>query len=162
MPLEYLNYLTSQIAPLLELAKNQYYQLVLIFGGSWRDRTELLKEIAAQNQLVYITLGLPLSRLLLDQPLRDRPMILADHVSSMLAFQSEGGVALDHIEILFDPALHTDPLHLLQMHARSRLIVASWPGQYDQNYLTYAEPGFTDYYSQPVTGLISYSLEVNG
>jgi hypothetical protein len=81
---------------------------------------------------------------------------------TLLASHSEGGIALDHIEILFDPALHTDPLRLLQTHARSRLILASWPGRYDHNRLTYAEPSHAEYFSRTVNGLLTYSLEVNG
>jgi hypothetical protein len=159
---EHSNYLVSQIAPLLDLAKNHYYQLVLITGGTWRERTLLLREIATQNNYAYIALGLPLSRSLLDQPLRDRPMALADHVYTLLASRPEAGIALDHIEVLFDPALHTDPLRLLQTHARSRLILACWPGQYGHNRLTYADPGNPEYYSQTVNGLLTYSLEVDG
>lgn len=161
MPLEHRQYLISQVDPLLELAKDHYYQLVLVWGGTWQERTLFLKEIALHKKYAYITLGLPLSRSLLDRPIRDRPMVLADHVSTMLASCTEGGIAMDHIEILFDPALHTDPLRLLQTHARSHVIIASWPGRYDHNRLIYAEPGHPEHFSQAVTGLLTYSLEVN-
>ena len=162
MSSEHQPYLISQIAPLLELAKDHYYQLLLIIGRSWRERTLFLKEIASHYEYAYVALGLPLSRSLLDRSLRDRPMVLADHMSTLIAPHSEGGIAMDQIEILFDPALHTDPLRLLQMHARSRLIVASWPGQYDRNRLTYAGHGHPEYYSHAVNGLLTYSLEVKG
>ena len=35
---------------------------------------------------------------------------------------------LDHLEILFDPALEQDPLRLLQGVSRDRTVVAAWPG----------------------------------
>ncbi len=162
MTSEHLRFSISQIDPLLEQARDHYYQLVLILGGAWQDRTIFLKEIARCKKYAYLALGLPLSRALLDLPLRDRPIILAEHVSTWLTSLTGDGVAFDHIEILFDPALRTDPLRLLQTHARSRVIVASWPGRYEDDRLTYAEPGYSDYYQQTIRGLLTYSLEVTG
>lgn len=89
-------------------------------------------------------------------------MVLGEYVTTLLAPYPEIGIVIDHIEILFDPALHADPLRLLQMHARSRVVVASWPGRYVHNRLSYAQPGYTDYYSQSVDGLLTFSLEVTG
>lgn len=157
---EHYQYLISQIDPLLELASGRYYQLVLVWGGTWQDRTLFLKEFAALKKYAYIAVGLPLSRSLLDRSLRDRPMVLADYISTLLASHSEIGVVLDHIEILFDPALHVDPLRLFQIHARSRLVIVSWPGRYEHNRLIYAEPGCPEYYSQIINGLLTFSLEV--
>jgi hypothetical protein len=161
MTLDHSQYLVSQIDSLATLVKDHYHQLVLVWGGTWQERTTLLREIAEQKGYAYIPLGLSLSQTLLDRPLRDRPMVLADHVTTLMASDLEVGVALDHIEILFDPSLHTDPMRLLQMHARSRLIIASWPGRYDNNRLTYAEPGHPEYYAQTIHGLVAFSLEVN-
>jgi len=67
MPSEHQPYLISQIAPLLELAKDHYYQLLLIIGGSCRERTLFLKEIASHYEYAYIALGLPLRRSEVDQ-----------------------------------------------------------------------------------------------
>lgn len=153
-------YLISPFDPILELARNQYYQLVLVWGGTWQDRTTFFKEIALNKNYVYIAVGLQLSRSLIERSARDRPMVLADYMSTLLVSHSEGGIALDHIEILFEPALHADPLSLLQMFARSRLIIASWPGNYHHQRLTYAELGDPEYYSRTVNDLLTYSLEV--
>jgi hypothetical protein len=153
-------YLISTFDPILELAKNQYYQLVLVMGGTWQDRTKFLKEIALNKDFAYIAIGLPLSRALIERSARDRPMVLADYMSTLLVSHSECGIALDHIEILFEPALNVDPLSLLQMFARQRLIIASWPGNYHHQRLTYAELGDPEYYSQNVNDLLTYSIEV--
>jgi hypothetical protein len=154
-------YHQSQITKLVEIARNHYYQLVLLMGGHWRDRSFLLKEFAEHNNFGYIALSLPLSKSLLERTLRDRPMVVADHLNTLLAPFADGGIALDHIEILFDPALQTDPLRLIQMQARYRGIIASWPGVYDRDRLIYAEPGHPEYYSKTAKGLLTYYLEVN-
>lgn len=67
MSSEHQPYLISQIAPLLELAKDHYYQLVLIIGRSWRERTLFLTEFASHYEYAYIALGLPLRRSEVDQ-----------------------------------------------------------------------------------------------
>lgn len=162
MSTEHLQYQIAEIESLLDLAKNHYHQLVLLLGGTWRERTLFLKELAEHKGYAYISLGLPISRSLLERPLNERPMVLADHTRTLLNSRSEVGIALDHIEILFDPALHTDPLRLLQTHARSTLIIASWPGRYERTRLIYASPGHPEYYSEAADELLVYSLEVDG
>ena len=67
MPSEHQNYLISKISPLLELAKDHYYQLMLIIGRSWQERTLFLKEIDPHYEHAYIALCLPLRRSEVDQ-----------------------------------------------------------------------------------------------
>ena len=155
-------YLISQVDPLIELAKDHYYQLVLIIGGTWQDRTVLLKELAEYKKFDYISLGLPLSQAMLDRAPKDRPIVLADYVTTILTARSIKGIVLDHIEILFNPVLFTDPLRLLQSISRSHVIVASWPGLYDETHLTYAKPSDNEYFSTKISDLLTYSIEVNG
>jgi hypothetical protein len=161
MSTEEFTYHQYQIKKLVETVRNHYYQLVLLMGGNWRERSFLLKEFAKYNNFEYIALSLPLSKSLLERPLQDRPMVLADHLNTLLAHYANSGIALDHIEILFDPALQTDPLRLIQMQARYRVIIASWPGVYDRDRLIYAEPGHPEHYSKTVKRLLTYHFEVN-
>ena len=63
-------------------------------------------------------------------------------------------VLLDNTEILFDPALQQDPLRLLQHASRNRTIVASWNGTVDDRYLSYADPGHSEYRRYPTAGLV--------
>jgi len=155
-------YHLKKIIPLLTLAKGHYQQLVLISGGNWQNRTVILQAAASRFDLFYSSLSLPLSRALLERSPKERPMVLADYMTTLVTPQSGDGVAIDHIEILFDPALHTNPLRLLQMQAHSRLVLASWPGQFDQDRLIYAEPGHPEYYSEKADDLITYAIEVDG
>ena len=48
-------------------------------------------------------------------------------------------ILLDNIELLFAVELAQDPLRLLQSLSRNRTVIASWPGTFDGQSLTYAE-----------------------
>jgi len=66
-------------------------------------------------------------------------------------------IALDNIELLFDPALHQDPLACLQGLSRNKTLIAAWGGTFVKNALTYAEPGHPEYrrYERPdVTAIV--------
>ena len=154
-------YLISQVDPLIELAKDHYYKLVLILGGKWKERTSFLKALAKKNNLDYISLGLPLSQAMLNRAPRERPLIVEDYVTTLLSAGLTSGFILDHIEILFNPTLFTDPMRLLQSISRSRVIVASWPGTYDGNRVSYSKPSDDEYFSIKINDLLPYSIKVN-
>jgi hypothetical protein len=152
----------TEVTSLLNQARDHYYNLVLITGADWRTRTTFLKELAFSTKYSYVSLGLPLSRALIDQPVKDRPFLLSEQISNIITTSSDDGVILDHIEILFAPALRTNPLGVLQANAHSRMVVASWPGSLRDGNLTYASPGHPEHYSQQANGLLIYSIEVYG
>jgi hypothetical protein len=52
---------------------------------------------------------------------------------------------LRDIDILFEPALELDPLHLLLGLSRSYPLVVLWPGGYQNNQLYYAVPEHAHY-----------------
>ena len=70
---EMLAYHAAQVASLLEVARAHVEQLVLVTGGHWQARSELLQHIASAQGLKYLALGLPLAKLLLEQSPRQRP-----------------------------------------------------------------------------------------
>jgi hypothetical protein len=52
---------------------------------------------------------------------------------------------LDNIDILFDHSLKIDPFRLLKQFSRNKIIIAFWPGKYEDEILEYAEIGYEDY-----------------
>jgi hypothetical protein len=66
---------------------------------------------------------------------------------------AEPTLALDNIELLFDPGLHQNPLGLLKELSRNKSLVVAWGGAYYEEHqiLTYAEPGHPEYqkYERP-------------
>ncbi len=155
---EMLSYHTAQITPLLTLARTHVEQLVLVCGRSWRDRSALLQVIASDQDLAYIPIGLPFAKALSGQPPRERSLSAMEMLDNLLS--SAGlGLALDHIEILFDPELHLDPLRAVQSLARRRLVLLSWPGEFLTTKLIYARPDHPEYRTYPTENLLVYSLE---
>jgi len=148
----------DRIMALMKLARSHVEQLILVCDGNWQDRSKLLQAIASEQGLVYAAIGLPFAKALLGQPPRDRSLStieLLDHLSS----SSSSGLALDHIEILFDPDLHVDPLRSVQALARRHLVILAWPGKYLSGRLIYAEPEHVEYRIYPVDNILVYSLE---
>ncbi len=158
-PTANLGYHLSQLAEVLVSIHRSNQRLILIVGGDWQQRTELLKSTAAAHDLTYLSLGLPLSRVLLDLLPHERPLAVEEQVVAMAGIGSRG-LALDHVEILFDPDLKTDPLRLFEVLARDRVVLAAWPGEYDGQRLTYAEPAHPEHYSRAASDIQFYSLEV--
>jgi hypothetical protein len=150
----------DRLVSLLAAARRYGERFVIVVGGNWRQRTDLLQSVATVHDLTYLSLGLPLSRTLMELPPRERPLAIEDQVMTLTAAASVHGLALDHVEILFDPDLQTDPLRLIERLARERLLLVSWPGEYDGQRLTYAEPSHREHFLRAVPDIRYYSLEV--
>jgi len=128
-----------------------YYRLVLLVGPAGSGKTALLRAAAEQEGWPMLNLSLELAKQLQELPARSRPRKVTELAESAVAAVEGEVVALDHIELLFEPALQQDPLRLLQHLSRTRTIVAAWPGTYEGEQLTYAEPSHREYrtYSKP-------------
>jgi hypothetical protein len=155
---ETLSYHAAQISQILALARSHVEQLVLVCGGSWQDRRALLQIIATEHGLTYTTIGLRFAKALLGQPPRERSLAVMEMLEN-LSSTADPGLALDNIEILFDPELHLDPLRAVQSLARRRLVLLSWPGERLTTKLVYARPDHSEYRTYPIDNLLVYSLE---
>ncbi len=131
----------DRIGRALAEAPGLYYRLVLVVGAPGSGKTEALRELASNRSWPMLNVNLRLCERLLGLTGKQRALrvqrILAQIVDGL-----EGEVVLlDNLELLFDPQLAQDPLRLFQGLARNRTLVAAWPGGYDGEVLTYAEPG---------------------
>ena len=137
--------LSERIGRVLAETQGLYYRLVLVVGGPRSGKSGALRELRESRGWPLLNVNLALSERLLELTRKQRairlPRILAELVDGMAG----EGVLLDNIEGLFDPALAQDPLRLLQGLARNRTVVAAWPGGYDGEVLTYAEPGHPEW-----------------
>ncbi|MBN2345393.1 MAG: BREX-3 system P-loop-containing protein BrxF, partial [Candidatus Aminicenantes bacterium] len=136
-----------------------YYRLVLLVGPVGSGKTPLLKALSRQHHTSTLNLNLALSQRLLDLTTRERPLRARRILEDLLAEHPGDTIALDNIELLFDPALQLNPLALLQQLSRQRTLVVAWGGTYDADHavLTYAEPGHPEYrrYEHPEGMLIT-------
>ena len=76
-----------------------------------------------------------------------RPRKTPGVVSGELQALTDGPVLCVNIDLLFDPSLTLDPLHLLREQSRHRLLLVAWPGSYSDGILSYAKPTHSHYRS---------------
>ncbi len=141
-------YLVEAIEDALGGLDKRPERLLLVGGASWPVRTQVAKAIAERNDMTYLSLGLPLSQALQDVPENKRPLKVEPAIEALLAARTEHSAirwVLDHLEVLFLPELRVSAPQLLRRLARTRTIVAIWPGAYQDGWLTYAEPGHPEF-----------------
>ncbi|GKJ38636.1 hypothetical protein NUKP24_47680 [Klebsiella variicola] len=94
---------------------------------------------------------LPLSR-------GDRSRRAPDILAKMLNCIASEVVWIDRIQVLFEPSLELDPLRQLQELARIKPIIAIWPGQLTEQFLTFSVPGRADYQSYTANELANLPI----
>lgn len=143
----------TQLNTLLPTLPTQYYRLLLITGPHRTGKTRLLKELSRQQNLPYLNLNLHLSQRLLDLTTKERPLRVRRILAQIIDSHPESVLAVDNIELLFEPSLQQEPLALLQELSRNKSLIVAWGGSYDEQrrVLTYAEPGHPEYrrYERP-------------
>jgi len=147
----------TELEQLLPRIARQYHRLVLVVGPVASGKTPLLKELCRRQDIPYLNVNLALSQRLLDLTTKERPLRVRRLLADVIDEQPGDIIALDNIELLFDPALHQDPLVCLQGLSRNKTLVVAWGGTYADDVLTYAEPGHPEYrcYDRPDVAIVS-------
>ena len=138
---------------LLPTLSQQYHRLILIAGTHGTGKTRLLKELGRQQNVLYLNINLQLSQQLLDLTTKERPLRVRRILTRIVGDHPKPTLALDNIELLFEPSFHQDPLALLKELSRNKSLIVAWGGPYHEQrqVLTYAEPGHPEYrrYERP-------------
>lgn len=121
-------------------AHGGYQRLVLLVGPHNSGKTAALRALCQSTAWPYVNLNLQLAARLLDVASRFREIQLLDHARAAADDHPGDCLVLDNIELLFEPKLAQDPLRVLLALARSRTVVAAWPGHYAESTLTYGAP----------------------
>ncbi|MBN1459899.1 MAG: BREX-3 system P-loop-containing protein BrxF [Armatimonadetes bacterium] len=151
--------MSRRIVESAKAAEGSYNRLVLLVGPQGSRKTRVLSAVAAENEWPTINLGLELAQFLVGVPPSRRPLAAADAVDGLVATQHASVVAIDNIEVLFDPSLRLQPLDLLKQVSRSVVLVVAWPGSSSGAALTYAEPGSPEYRTFDTTGVSVLPIE---
>ncbi|WP_338472804.1 BREX-3 system P-loop-containing protein BrxF [Niallia sp. XMNu-256] len=122
--------------------KSQWHKLLFLC-----DNRELINSsLSIHNYIKVLNLNLLLSKALLDIPKTKYPMYVEELVRGL--FHDPLKIyLLQHIEILFDPALQTHPIRLLENISKQIKIIVVWPGTYENGKLNYAESGYPEYFT---------------
>jgi len=159
----------DQLNHLLPTLPHHYHRLILLVGRHGVGKTRLLKELSRQanGAIPYLNVSLALSERLLDLTSKERPLRARRLLAQILDGQPGEILALDNVELLFEPTLHQDPLVLLQGLSRnptgglrSKSLIVACPGTYDEasRVLTYAEPGHPEYRRYPKPGVVVVTM----
>lgn len=133
------------------------YHLVLVVGPDETKLSSVLGEAAAQRGYPVLDMGLRLSETLVAVP-EARRALKAGGVVRDLVKQMAGAsavLAIDNIDILFDPVLSLSPLDLLTDISRALTLIVAWPGQCTWGEelmlksLSHADPSHDEYRSYP-------------
>jgi hypothetical protein len=106
------------------------------------NRTDI-KNALSENEFKTVSLNLPLARLLTGLDLMDARTALVDSMREILPLNEP--IYLIDYEMLFDPRYEIDVLRLFAQFARQGKLIVKWCGRIQEETLTYAEPGYSDY-----------------
>ena len=108
-----------------------------------------LEKTAAELESAYdwprLSVGRELAAALLSEPPSHRPRLAQRWMEDRLSQMAPGPVLCTEIDLLFHPDLKLDPLMLLRHASRVTRIVATWPGSYVDDVLSYAVPEHAHY-----------------
>ena len=152
-------YLTNSISDKIQLAGLQYYKLLLVVAPSGSGKTIAFQNVSQQKNIPYINLNLELSRNMLELTYQQQIDNLPQLFQEIVDKESCGSILLDNIEMLFYVGLEQDPLRLLQMVSREKIIIVAWNGKIVKNNLTYAELGHPEYRQYSIDKLICVTPE---
>ncbi len=139
-------------------------KLILIIGKDRSGKTAILNALARRNEDHIVSLGAELGRQLMVLPQRQRQL----HAATMLRDLADGEATgdlllLDNIELLFDHSLRLDPLDMLKRLAKSKCVVAAWPGELkgdiQSGRLIYADMGHPEYQEYGLAGVVLFVVQ---
>ena len=153
------SHLAEAVNEQIRHAERLYHRLVLVVGAEGTGKTTALRDLTDTTGAPLINVGVELSRRLLDLAEWQRSIRVAPLLDRIVAETGSGVILLDNIELLFDLALHQDPLLLLRGLSRRRTVVASWNGSMEEGHIQYAVPGHPEHRCCPVDGVLVVDAE---
>jgi len=121
-----------------------------------------LQAAVAELQQTYewpaIAISPILARLLFPIPPQQWPRSAPRLFHDSLQPYAAGPLLCHDIDLLFEPALHLDPLKLFLDASRHTSLIIAWPGTCTEHSLTYAVPEHAHFHSWPSSELRPHCL----
>lgn len=150
---------TTELQADLARASGEHFRLVWIAGGTAAERSALLRALSDAENGRLIDVGKVLSTALIDVPLPLRTASVEDCFVACLGAPPAAVSCLNHLEILFDPSLRTNPVALVRGASRYAVIVAAWPGNVIANRLSFGSsdhPAYMELSEQDIGGIVHF------
>ncbi len=133
--------------------------LILLVGTSTEKVNGIFEETCIRRKVVPLNIGQLLSKALTVLSQRQRCLKAAEILRNLLDEQTRSPIVfIKNIEILFDASLKLDPIDLLKRNARSRKLIAIWPGQILEERLVYADFGHSERQSYALDGIFTFEI----
>lgn len=135
-------------------------KLILILGASGAGKSALIADLARRHDAHVLDVGRELGRRLAACAAKQRSLTATTLLRELADEHAAHDILLvDNIELLFDRTLRLDPLDLLKHLARSRRVVAVWPGELRDGRLTYAVMGHPEHQDYGLEGLVPFAIQ---
>lgn len=132
-----IDHLVEEVCQAVATVRHAHFRLVWVAGRTSPERSRLLETVALHLGCPCLKIGRSLSAALLELSPRLRAASAEDTFLDLLLAASSDILSLDHLEVLFDPALRLNAVDLIQNASRRFVLVASWPGEIDGEGLSY-------------------------
>ncbi|MBO8173527.1 MAG: BREX-3 system P-loop-containing protein BrxF [Bacillaceae bacterium] len=143
----------------LEQLEGRRHRLLLLVSEDQRKLYQVLNDVASKHQIPILNMNLSLSEELINVPVDRRPRKVGEIVEKILRHQKKDLVIISHIELLFDHSLHLNPIKLFEELSKTKTLIVGWNGKYENNVLSYADPGHSDYRSYYDCDAIIFSIK---
>lgn len=113
----------EELEQAIQQASSQYFRLVILAGLPGSGKTTALQSIAQKFGCQVVNVNLELSKKMLELTRIQRSRQVERLLRELIAAAPGEVVLLDNLEILFDTSLEVEPLRLLQVSSRNRVIL---------------------------------------
>ena len=114
--------------------------LLVIVNRSVKELEKIADQIISEYHFSFVCLGREISQLLITEPHSQYTYMIVDWLSKQINELENEPVLLKDIDLLFDPSLGLDPLTLFKQIIIVKELIVLWPGEFNNNNLSYASP----------------------
>ncbi len=128
-------------------------KLVLIVGQPGSGKSKIMRELGAMRGWEYVDSRVLVTEELLELVPQARSLEAPRIMDTILSKLEAEVILLDGIQALFAPVLQMDPLGIIRRLSRKHMIVAAWPGQFENDKLVFNQDGRLPYREYEQKGL---------
>lgn len=131
------------------LQSSPYHPCLLLVHPHIAQLRTAIEQLNRHFDWPTISVGTLLSKALLNVAPAKRSREAGKALRNAINQHRPGPLICTDIDLLFEPSLTLNPLHLLRQTSRQVTLVVTWPGTFENNVLAYAVPAHGHYRTWP-------------